>query len=339
MLLAGNRCWQVWDPGSGIRGPGFGIRDSGFGIRDSGSGSGFGRPGSLVTFARVARGALRECRLLTAYCILPTTTGDCYGDRCELPGEPPWISQGCGRGGRRRRCGDGKRNRRDRRRGATSGSGQGRLHAGAGRTDAGARDGAPPGRARRDDRRRPGLRLHGRCAQEARLRVHRRQPGIELQRPSRIVHQLRRQHRAGVDHVLPRAGVGEHRERLLRGGRQADGRDHVRAIRSASRDDGHLRRLLSAYANLPPRREHPRRQRAATRVRLGPAFRGRSGCRGPRHGEVGRHTAVAAALRRVGRARLQDGDDRATRPGRARRRRHASGERGRRSIEAPHPQD
>ena len=148
---------------------------------------------------------------------------------------------------------------------------------GAGRTDAGARDGAPPGRARRDDRRRPGLRLHGRCAQEARLRVHRRQPGIELQRPSRIVHQLRRQHRAGVDHVLPRAGVGEHRERLLRGGRQADGRDHVRAIRSASRDDGHLRCLLSTYANLPSRREHPRRQRAATRVRLGPAFRGRSG--------------------------------------------------------------
>ena len=92
-----------------------------------------------------------------------------------------------------------------------------------------------------------------------------------------------------------------------------------------------------AYADLPPRREHPRRQRAATRVRLGPAFRGRSGRRGSRHGEVGRHTGVAAALRRVGRARLQDGDDRATRTGRARRRRHTSGERCRRSIEAPHP--
>ncbi len=56
-----------------------------------------------------------------------------------------------------------------------------------------------------------------------------------------------------------------------------------------------------------------------------------AGC-GPRHGEVGRHTVVAAALCRVGRARLQDGDDRATRASCARRRRHTSGERCRRSM-------
>ena len=82
------------------------------------------------------------------------------------------------------------------------------------------------------------------------LRVHRLQPGVELPRAPRIVHQLRRQQSARVADVLSRAGVGEHRERLLRGGRQADGGHHVRAVGPAPRDDGDLRRVLGAHADL-----------------------------------------------------------------------------------------
>ena len=46
------------------------------------------------------------------------------------------------------------------------------------------------------------------------------------------------------------AGGREHRERLLRRGRQADGGDHVCAIRAAARDDGDFRRVLGSH--VPP---------------------------------------------------------------------------------------
>ena len=72
--------------------------------------------------------------------------------------------------------------------------------------------------------------------------------------------------------------------------------------------------------------------------RLGRAFRDGPRGHGSRHGQVGRHAGIAAALRGVGRACLQDGDDRAARSGRARRRRHAAGESRSRQVQAPHPE-
>ena len=164
------------------------------------------------------------------------------------------------------------------------------------------------------------------------------QSGVELQRAPRVVHQLRRQQGARVADVLPRAGVGEHRERLLRGGRQADGGHHLRAVGLAPRDDGDLRRLLGTHADVHPRGEHPRREGAAAAVRLGRAFRHGPRGHGSRHGQVGRHAGIAAALRGVGRPCLQDGDDRAARAGRARRRRDAAGESRSRQVQAPHTQ-
>ena len=52
------------------------------------------------------------------------------------------------------------------------------------------------------------VRLHGRRHQVARLRVRLRQSRLELPRPPRIDHQLRRQPEPRVHHVLPRGIVG-----------------------------------------------------------------------------------------------------------------------------------
>ena len=43
---------------------------------------------------------------------------------------------------------------------------------------------------------RPGLRLHGGCAARPRHRLRRHQPGLELPRPARVDHQLRRRTRS-----------------------------------------------------------------------------------------------------------------------------------------------
>ena len=48
------------------------------------------------------------------------------------------------------------------------------------------------------------VRLHGRRVQVAGLRIRLREPRLELPRPARIDHQLRRQHEARVPHLLPR---------------------------------------------------------------------------------------------------------------------------------------
>ena len=203
------------------------------------------------------------------------------------------------------------RNRRDRRRGATSGSGQGRLHPGASRADAGARDGALPDEPDVMTVEDPGSDFMVDVLKKLDS-SHRRQPGIELQRPSRIVHQLRR-------HTAPEWITCCHEQASVNiaNGYYAVAGKPMAVITFAPSGLHHaMMGIFGAFSAHTPtylRREHPRRQRAATRVRLGPAFRGRSGCCGPRHGEVGRHTVVAAALCRVGRARLQDGDDRATR--------------------------
>ena len=51
-------------------------------------------------------------------------------------------------------------------------------------------------------------RLHGRRHQVAGLRICRGQSGLELPRPARIAHQLRRQHEPGIPHLHPRGNLG-----------------------------------------------------------------------------------------------------------------------------------
>ena len=154
------------------------------------------------------------------------------------------------------------------------------------------------------DRRKPAqrLRLHGRCAQVARLRVRRRQSGIELPRTSRVDHQLRRQPRARDDHVHARGIGGRDGARLLQGRGQADARRRARHRRPAARVDGALQRVVRSRACLHGDRQLQRRGSEAPGGVV-PRRAGR-GAHGPRLHEMGRHTLVADALRGVGGARL-----------------------------------
>ena len=106
------------------------------------------------------------------------------------------------------------------------------------------------------------------------LRVRRRQPGLELPRPARIDHQLRRQPGAGVHHVLPRRVVGRDGARLLQGRRQADGRARATAPSACS-----TRRWRSTTrtATACPSTSSPATR--SMRRSGGPASSGRTACR------------------------------------------------------------
>ena len=102
--------------------------------------------------------------------------------------------------------------------------------------------------------------------------------------------------------------VGGDGARLLQGRRQADGGAVPRHGRHAARGDGDLQRLLRPRAGVHPRRQLARCDAAAARRGVGAQRAGRGGD-GARLHQVGRSAGLAAALRRVGRARLQDRDD------------------------------
>ena len=175
------------------------------------------------------------------------------------------------------------------------------------------------------DHRSAGRRLHGRRHQVARLRVHRLQSRLELPR-----HSTSRSSTTAATQTpefitcLPRGVVGGDGARLLQGRRQADGGAVPRHRRHAARGDGDLQRLLRPRAGLHPRRQLARRDAAAAGRGVGAQRAGRGGD-GPRLHQVGRPAGLAAALRRVGGARLQDRDDAADDAGAARHRRRPAG--------------
>ena len=198
-----------------------------------------------------------------------------------------------------------------------SGSGHG--------ADAGAR--SRSGRRRGAHDRPAGRRLHGGRLQDARPRIRRGQSGVELPRPARIDRQLRRQPGAGIHHVLPRGVVGGDGPRLLQGRRQADGRARARDRRPAARGDGDLQRVLRSRAASTSSPAIPSTPRSGGPASSGPQRAGRGGD-GPRFHQVGRPAGLAPALRRVGRARVQDRDDAADDARAPRRRRRAAGRSG-----------
>ena len=99
-------------------------------------------------------------------------------------------------------------------------------------------------------------------------------PGLQLPRPARIAHQLRRQQEARVAHLLPRRIVGRHGARLRQDRRQADDGHGARHRRPAARVDGDLQRLRRPRAGLHRARQHPRRRRAGAATSSG-----RTACR------------------------------------------------------------
>ena len=107
------------------------------------------------------------------------------------------------------------------------------------------------------------------------LRLHLREPGLELPRPARIVHQLRRQSRARAAHLLPRGVVRGDGPRLLQGRGQAargDGARHRRpAARrrwpSTTRGATACRSTSSSATTATPRSAAPRSGTTACRTR------------------------------------------------------------------------
>ena len=138
----------------------------------------------------------------------------------------------------------------------------------------------------------PGVGLHARRHQEHRLRVRRRQPGIELRRAARIDHQLRREQGAGAADVLPRGVVGRHGARLRQDRRQADACARARQHRPPARVDGDLQRLRRSRAGVHHRRQLSRRRHARQRRELVPQCPGHGADRA-RLREMGRRAGLA----------------------------------------------
>ena len=149
-------------------------------------------------------------------------------------------------------------------------------------------------------------------------------PGSSFRGLHESIDQLRRQREAGVPHLHARRVGGGHGARLLQDRREAAGGDGARDGRTAARVDGDLQRVVRSRAGLPHARQHARRDDAGTGSGVG-AQRAGCGRDGARLHEVGRHADVAAALRRIGGARLQDRDDAAVRSRGDRRRQRAPG--------------
>jgi hypothetical protein len=214
---------------------------------------------------------------------------------------------------------------------APGGGGQ-RRHGRAGRRGSTVHDSSPVGARARAIHHRAGtahrrprrLRLHGRHDQGTRLRVRLRQPGLQLPRSPRVGDQLRRQREARAAHLHARRVGGGHGARLLQDRGDVARGDGTRDSRTAARVDGALQRVVRSRAGLPGARQHARCDAAGTRSGVG-AQRAGCGSNGARLYEMGRHASVAAALRRIGSARLQNRDDTAVRPRGDRRRQRASG--------------
>ena len=177
--------------------------------------------------------------------------------------------------------------------------------------------------------------LHGGRAEVVELRLHLRQPRVELPRPARVGHQLRREHEARADHLLPRRVVGGDGARVLQGRGQAARRHGARHGWPAARLDGALQRVVRPRSGVHGHRQPQRRRDPARR---GVVSR-RAGCR--RHGarlhEVGRRAVVARAFRRIRGARVQNrghAADGARRPRARRRPAGASDPEGRRPCGA-----
>ena len=140
-------------------------------------------------------------------------------------------------------------------------------------------------------------------------------PGSIVPRPARVAHQLRRQQEPGAAHLLPRGVVGGDGARLRQDRRQADAGDGARHRRPAARVDGDLQRLRRPRAGLHRARQH----RSTSRWRRSDVEWTHSvqdAAAMVRDYTKWDDTPVSLdALRRVGRARLQDRDDAAVRPG------------------------
>ena len=173
---------------------------------------------------------------------------------------PPVSSAGCARG-----CGAGWHTRGRRSAGRRAG---GTVAPGAAAQPCGGIGGARRRAGTRRQRARR-FRLHARCLQVARLRVCLRQSRLELPRPARIGHQLRRQQESRADYLLPRRVVGGDGARLLQGRGQADCRDGARDGGTAARVDGDLQRVVRSSSGLRHSRQ-PRRCRDSPRRRVVP---------------------------------------------------------------------
>ena len=159
------------------------------------------------------------------------------------------------------------------------------------------------------------LRFHGRRHQDARHQVPAVEPGLQLPRHPRIADQLRRQQDAGIPHLHPRGIRGRHGARLFQDHRQAADDALPWHGRPAARGDGGLQRLVRSRAGHHRRRQRPRRRPPAAGRADDPLGAGHQRA-GARLHQVGRYPGLAAALRAVVRARLQDRDDAALRTGR-----------------------
>ncbi len=162
-------------------------------------------------------------------------------------------------------------------------------------------------RARRLVHRPARLGLHARRDPDAQHRLLRLQPRVELPQPARVDRQLRRQQEARVPHLHARGILGRDRPRLRQGRGKADGRAVPRERRAAARRHGGLQRLGRPRAGDDVRRQRHGREQAPSRRRVDAL---RAGPRGPgtRLHQVGRPAGLAAALRGVHGARVQDGD-------------------------------
>ncbi len=103
----------------------------------------------------------------------------------------------------------------------------------------------------------------------------RRQSRLQLPRPARIHHQLRRQQVPRAAHLLPRGILGRHGARLRQDRRQADDGHGARHRRPAARLHGDLQRLRRPRARLHRARQHPRHELPPRRRRMGPQRAGR----------------------------------------------------------------
>ena len=183
----------------------------------------------------------------------------------------------------------------------------------------------------------PGLRLHARLHQGGEHRLHLHQSRLELPRPARVDHHLRRQQEARALHRDAR-GIG-HRDgaRLLQGHRQARDLALPRHRRPAARRDGDLQRMVRPRARHHDDRQQPGCEPAPAR-RADDALGAGPRRDGARLHQVGRPADLAHPFRRIDGARLSHRDDAALRAGASRARRRSSGARRRRSRPA-HSED
>ena len=152
------------------------------------------------------------------------------------------------------------------------------------------------------------LRLHGGRDQIARYRLLLLQSGIELSRHPRVADQLRQEHQARIHHLHARGIIGRDGARQFQGHGQAADGALPRHRRPDACNHGDLQRLGRPRAGHRRRRQRSRCGPSGARradLSFGPGHQ----CAGARHHQMGRQPGIAAALRAIVRARLQDVDD------------------------------